>query len=96
MNSQLICNLTQNLETIKSEIDKYSDMTRTEIFNQSINRLLKHTLQRYSNTIEQLSGYLLNQEGMRILKAITKIQKLDDKKIIYENMKGEINGEHNK
>jgi DNA integrity scanning protein DisA with diadenylate cyclase activity len=95
MNSPYNSNLKVNIEKIKNEMNKYSGLTRTEIFDHSINRLLKYTLKKYNNNIENLSEYLLNQEGMRVLKAITKIQKSNDKKVIQENMKGEVNGQHN-
>ena len=45
-------------------MNKYSGMTQTEIFNQSINRHLTHTLIRYNNAVDNMSGYLLKQEGM--------------------------------
>jgi len=94
MNFQYKHNLATNLKTVEEEINKYSELTQTEIFNQSINRLLKRTLHKYNNNIDQLSGYLLNQEGIRILKAITKIQKFDNKKVIKENMRRDANDQH--
>lgn len=84
--------LDENIKTIQNELCEYSNLDRTEIFNQAINKLLMHTLRKYNNKIDDLSGYLLNQEGMRVLKAITKIQKHADKKVIYENMKGNTDG----
>ena len=89
-------NLATLLKKIELEINKYSEMNQTEIFNQSVNRLLKYTLHKYNNSIDQLSDYLLNQEGMRVLKAITKTQKFSDKKIIRENMKGEEDDKYSK
>ena len=86
MNFQYKHNLTSNLELIAKEMDKYSGMTQTEIFNQSINRHLTHTLIKYNSAVDNMSGYLLKQEGMRVLKAITKMQKFADKKIIKENL----------
>lgn len=91
MNSQYNSNLPATLKKITEEMNKYSKMTQVELFNQSINKLLTQTLKKYNNNIDLLSEYILNKEGMRVLKAITKIQKNNDKKIIYENMKGDTN-----
>lgn len=91
MNSQYNSNLRSTLKKIAEEMNKYSKMTQVELFNQSINKLLTQTLKKYNNNIDLLSEYILNKEGMRVLKAITKIQKNNDKKIIYENMKGDTN-----
>lgn len=91
MNSQYNSNLRSTLKKIAEEMNKYSKMTQVELFNQSINKLLTQTLKKYNNNIDLLSEYVLNKEGMRVLKAITKIQKNNDKKIIYENMKGDTN-----
>lgn len=87
-------NLTRNLALIKTEMNKYTGMSHIDLFNYSINRRLMYTLQRYDANIDQLSDFILNQAGMRVLKAITKIQKFDDRKVIHDNMKEDINDEH--
>ena len=94
MSFQSTSKLNENLQQIKAEIYKYANLSRGEIFNQALNKRLKYTLLRYNDKIDQLSGYLLNQEAMRVLKAITKIQKIEDKKVIYENMKGAEDAQH--
>lgn len=91
MNSISENKLSKNLAAIMAELKEYNTMTKTDIFNEAINSRLKDTLYKYNNNIDQLSDFLVKQEGMRVLKTITKIQKADDKKIIYENMKEMIN-----
>ena len=89
MNSTLNDSLKDTLTTIKAELSRYDGMTRLELFNYSINDKLKSTLYKYDIETDQLSDFLIQQQGMRVLKAITKIQKFDDRKIIYDNMKGD-------
>ena len=84
-------NLKNNLSIIRAELSKYDKMTRKEFFNQAINNRLKNTLYIYNIETDKLSDFLIQQQGMRVLKAITKIQKADDKKVIYNNMKGALN-----
>lgn len=82
-------NLKNNLAKIKAELALYDEFTRIELFNQCINQRLIHTLELYNVKTDQLSDFLLGQHGIRVLKAITKLQKFSDRKVIYENMKGE-------
>ena len=91
MNSISNDNLKNNLSIIRAELSKYDEMTRKEFFNEAINNRLKNTLYIYNIETDKLSDFLIQQHGMRVLKAITKIQKADDKKVIYDNMKGALN-----
>lgn len=80
--------LNDNLEAIKEEIYRYKEGSRVDFFNDCINRKLKATLIRYNEETDQLSSFLMEKASMRVLKAITKINKQADKEVIYENMKG--------
>lgn len=94
MSSTLQNNFSDNLSLIKDELSKYDGLTRVELFNECINNKLKNTLYKYNVETEHMSDFLLQQEGIRVLKAITKIQKFDDKEIIYANMKGNIDDKY--
>lgn len=89
MNLILSDNLKNNLAKIKAELALYDEFTRLELFNHCINQRLLHTLELYNVKTDQLSDFILGQQGIRVLKAITKLQKFSDRKVIYENMKGE-------
>jgi len=89
MNLILADNLKNNLAKIKAELALYDEFTRPELFNHCINQRLMHTLELYNVKTDQLSDFLIRQQGIRVLKAITKLQKFNDRKVIYENMKGE-------
>jgi len=70
-------------------MSRYKLVARVYFFNQCINEKLKNILYKYNIETDKLSDFLLRQSGTRVLKAIAKIKKFDDRKVIYENMKGD-------
>lgn len=84
---------SKNLSLIKEALNQYNGMTHVEFFNYMLNQRLKSTLYLYNKDTDHISDFLLNQGGLRVLKAVTKIQKLEDRKIIYENMEGDADDE---
>lgn len=74
------------LKIIESELNKYNYLTRVELFNLCINNRLAATLKKYNQDIDTTSEYLLRQSSVRVLKALTKIKKVDDKDVINQYM----------
>lgn len=74
------------LRTIEVELSTYKDLSKVEIFNTCINNRLAATLLKYNEQIDSTSEYLLRQSSVRVLKALTKIKKVDDKDIINQYM----------
>lgn len=74
------------LQTIETELCKYKDLSRVEVFNMCINNRLADTLVKYNEHIDSNSEYLLRQSSVRVLKALTKLKKVDDKEIINQYM----------
>lgn len=74
------------LSNIEGELSQYKDLTKVEIFNICINNRLAATLVKYNEQIDSSSDYLLRQSSVRVLKALTKIKKNDDKDIINQYM----------
>lgn len=74
------------LSNIEDELSQYKDLTKVEIFNVCINNRLAATLVKYNEQIDSSSEYLLRQSSVRVLKALTKIKKNDDKDIINQYM----------
>lgn len=74
------------LKTIEVELNTYKDLSKVEIFNTYINNRLAATLLKYNEQIDSTSEYLLRQSSVRVLKALTKIKKVDDKDIINQYM----------
>lgn len=79
--------LCQNLKEIISDIDRYKDISRIDLINSCINKKLNLTLEEYQSDIDNTSEYLLKQNGTRVIKAITKIQKNNDKAVIESKLK---------
>ena len=83
----------QNNESLKSiltdintNLNKYADYRRPELFKQFIHERLTDTLKMYNHQLDVTSDFLLHQEGDRVLKALTKMKKQEDKDVIAQNM----------
>lgn len=74
------------LKQIEVELSTYKDLTKFEIFNACINKRLADALVNYNEQIDYTSEYLLRQSSVRVLKALTKMKKVDDKDIINSYM----------
>lgn len=87
--------LRENIKEIISDLDRYADKNRDELYTEFINYKLTNTLKHYNDEIEYNSDRLIKSESVRVLKAITKIQKRQDVeniKIEIENAKKEQKG----
>lgn len=74
------------IDEIEVELSRYKDLSKVEIFNECINNRLAATLVKYNEKIDSTSEYLLRQSSVRVLKALTKIKKVNDKDIINSYM----------
>lgn len=74
--------LKNNLETIEKDLNACSNMKRQDLFKSCVNEKLKTTLDNYLHIIEVNSDYLLTRNSMKVLKALTKQQKQEDKKAL--------------
>ena len=74
---------------IESELNQYYKIPRVEIFNICINKRLAATLRKYNAEIDATSEFLIKQESVRVLKALTKIKKNEDREVIKQNMEEE-------
>ena len=70
--------LKENLTDISNELDKYKNISRSSLFTTCINNKLKNTLRQYNLEIELTSKYLIEQNTVRVMKTITKVQKEND------------------
>lgn len=73
--------LKRNLESIKKDINKYSEYNKESLLKLFIDEKLKWALKIYNAEVERNSNFLLSKNGIRVLKALTKIQKKQDKEI---------------
>lgn len=78
--------LKERLKISYDETMQYANKTQSELLDMFIEEKLQNTLIKYDLELDQLSTYLGNQKGVRVLKALVKIRKQEDKKIIEQNM----------
>ena len=86
--------LSENIIKIKEDLDKYKDLSRSEFYTKCINEKLKSALHTYQIDLQESEEYLIRRRSTDVLKAITKIQKEQDKEDlekIIETSKGESN-----
>lgn len=74
--------LKLNIASIQQDLNKYKGYTKTRLFQECIHEKLKYTVQMYNEEIDLNTDFLLSKESARVLKAITKIQKADDKNLL--------------
>lgn len=77
-------NLSQNILSITEDLNKYKDLSRSKLFTQCINEKLKAAVMKYNYQLDLDNEYLLRKRITDVLKAITKQQKTEDKKILDE------------
>jgi hypothetical protein len=71
--------LHDTIMKITEELNRYKDLTPNQLFTQCINEKLKCTLLKYKVELQQSEEYLIKRKTCDVLKAITKIQKKQDK-----------------
>lgn len=76
--------LKENLIDISNELNKYKNISRNSLFTTCINNKLKNTLRQYNLEIELTSKYLIEQNTVRVMKTITKVQKQNDLEALEE------------
>lgn len=74
--------LKENIEIILRNNLKYDGYTRARLLQECIHNKLKATVLKYNEEIEDNADYLLTRSSTKVLKALTKIQKADDKKTL--------------
>ena len=87
-------NLKTVIDKIDEEINKYANFSRIELFEYCIQELLKEKLRLYSDEIDNTVQFLESRGSARVLKALAKIQKKEDKEIIEANLKKEVKEEN--
>ena len=81
--------LKDRIIEISDDLDRYKDITRARLFTRCVDNKLKNTLQNYISDLDLTSDELMRKASFRVMKAITKIQKNDDKNAIKEQIKGD-------
>ena len=79
--------LKEILDEIEQELNRYKDVSRTELFNQCIDERLKAVLLQYNEEADVTSNYLIRRGSARVLKALTRMQKQDDKDVLESKKK---------
>lgn len=74
-----------NIKKIEEELNKYKNIQREDLLKSCITNKLAGTLERYNEEIDLNSDYLLTRSSTKVLKALTKLQKKQDKEILEEN-----------
>lgn len=78
------------LKVIKEDLSRYTALTRAELLKNCINNKLAYTLQRYDDEINMNVDYLSTKNSVRVLKALSKIQKRNDVKNIQAALKEDL------
>ena len=81
--------LEAKIKHIKQDISKYENINRADLLTKCIDDKLRATLKKYNLDMELNSDYLLKREGTRVLKALTKLQKKDDKEALLASIEEE-------
>lgn len=81
--------LKDRIIEVAADLDRYKDIPRDRLFTQCIDEKLKHTLKTYISDLDLTSDELMKKAGFRVMKALTKIQKNDDKNAIKEQIEGD-------
>lgn len=76
--------LAKKIKQVEQEINQYNNLTRQELYQQCIDAKLKVTLDNYLHIIEVNEDYLLTRNSVKVMKAITKQQKKEDKERLAE------------
>lgn len=63
---------------------RYADKSPQDLLQMCINEKLAETLRKYNEEIEAGTTFLLSRDSTKVLKALTKIQKRQDKEILEE------------
>ena len=83
--------LSIQIKHIIYDLNKYKDLSQSDLLTNCINNKLQTTLETYSEEIKLNSDYLLTRSSFKVLKALTKLQKRADKDVLEEIAKIEKN-----
>lgn len=89
MSSTEISMFKAELLRIEMELDKYADLSRAELLTYCIKEKLNSTLRKYNEEMQGKMDVLSRAGNIRVLKAISKIQKNNDKKAIQDQIDSE-------
>ena len=81
--------LKDRIIEVADDLNRYKGVTRSHLFTKCVDEKLKNTLQIYINDLDLTSDDLMRKASVRVMKALTKIQKNDDKNAIKEQIKGD-------
>lgn len=80
-------NFKENLDKIADDLTLYSNLSRVELFNQCLKEKLNNLLLDYNEELDKKISWLANIDPKRVIRAINKIDRKNDKEIIKENLK---------
>lgn len=80
--------LKSNIEKISEEINRYINLSRSELFTKCVDAKLKATLSLYMNVLNMTEQELRGKSSIRVIKAATKLQRDADKEAILAQTKG--------
>ena len=78
------------LKAIDDDFIYYEKKKRVDVLTSSINYKLKTTLLKYDEEVDDCSNFLTTAGEVRVMKAITKIQKKYDKENLEEILEEEL------
>ena len=81
-----ILSFKNKLKVLIAELEEAEKVDRNAMFTEALNRRLHDVLLRYNEEIDYTSSYLLKKASAKVLKEITNMAKIDDKKIIEQYM----------
>ena len=85
--------LNKFLPEISEEIVSYSNLSRSDIFNECLSNKLSANLSQYFSFLNLNSRHLSIKPNRRVLKAVTKLQKNSDKDYLKSHSNIENNTE---
>lgn len=80
-----IKSIKERLINMRQELDECSSITPQELYENCINERLKQTILKYNDELDLDSRFLLQKAAVRVMKAITVMQKNNDVEILKAN-----------
>lgn len=79
----------QNLEKILEELNTFRRKSRAQILSNCVKEKLDLTVQKYNSKVSWNAEYLATRDSSKVLKALTKLQKKDDRDALDSMIEGE-------
>ena len=74
----------QKLGILQQELSNAEKINRDDILTEAINVRLHKLVLRYHEEVDMTSEYLLKKASAKVLKELTRINKLDDREVIEQ------------